>query len=75
MEEAIKQTIKTKGWAFILDIFADEIKNSLSGIDIKDDNIATQYIGRKEAERIINTVFEKIEAIAYETEAKPINYK
>ena len=72
--ENIRNTMKTRGWIEIKQMFTDEITDNIKGIDTKGD-IAVQYIGRIEAEKIIKGVFKKLDAIAYEAEAKPESYK
>lgn len=69
--------MKTAGWLEIRKIFEDEIQSNLKGIDTNKakDDIAVAYIGRIEAEKIVNEVFKKLDTIAYEVESKEIRYK
>ncbi len=76
-EEAIKRTMMTAGWLEILKIFEEEIGNNLKGIntDKAKDDIAIDYIGRIEAEKIVNNVFKKLNTISHVAEATKEIYK
>ena len=77
MSDNIKQTMKTRGWLEIRQIFDDIINSNIGDINTEQptENIGAQYIGRIGSKGVIKDVFKKLDAIAYEKEAKPINYK
>ena len=77
MEDAIKEVLKSKGWQGIKLILEEEIENNLKEISVEqtDKAIAIQYIGKKEAEKIIRIVIKKLERIAHEVEVVKTSYK
>jgi hypothetical protein len=73
MSEAIKSTLKTKGWTEIEKMFNDEIllnKRDIRTNDLDYKTIAVQTIARKEAGKIVRKTLSRLNAIKNST---PIN--
>jgi len=77
MNQAIADTMKSKGWQEIVQVFEAEINDNLRSIETKQakENIAVEYIGRKEAENIVRNVFKKLDKMSHETEVIQVKYK
>jgi len=73
----IAYTIKTKGWEEIKGILLEEVRlekrkiNPVQG----DREIATQFLGKLEAEKIVDRVIRHVERLGQEPEDKTTSYK
>lgn len=77
---AIKQTMQTVGWKYVLEVFNEEILEGKKPINFNTDGksnevIARDVVAREMASKIIDKVFKKLNGIMKEEKVKPIVYK
>jgi len=77
MNEEIKSVLRSKGWQDILEVFNSEMDTNLQSIATTqtDREIATQYVGKIEAQNILRKVLLKLDQLSQEQEFKKQSFK